>query len=99
MDNLPERLDHTDDLGKTVLEGQARTVRGVPGLINFWLGSPGLRRRADARRIQGSDGLENLLVHLCHEVDIISVRTVYDTATAFVMHGSRDTPTHAPHST
>ena len=38
-DNLPEKLVFTDDLGKTVLEEQARTVRGVAGLINSWPGS------------------------------------------------------------
>ena len=65
-DKLPERLVHRDDLVKTVLEGRSRTVRGVAGLINSRgvLNFRGLRRRAAARRIQGSDGLANLLVHL-----------------------------------
>ena len=37
-DKLPEGLVYTDDLGKTVLKGQARTVRGVARLINSWPG-------------------------------------------------------------
>ena len=38
-EKLPERLVYTDDFGKTFLKGQARTVRGVAGLINSWLES------------------------------------------------------------
>jgi len=38
-DKLPERLVYTDNLGRTVLEGRACTVREVAGLINSWPGS------------------------------------------------------------
>ena len=63
---LPERLVYTDDLGKTVLDKLARyeELLGSSTLGGGVVNSRVLRRRADSRRIQWSDGLEHSLVHL-----------------------------------